>query len=139
MQQQQRPADQTPAQAEQQKRQQEQQEEARQSMLTRFLAPEARARLARIAVVKPEKARAVEDFLLASIKAGRIRGGTGAGGLVGEQDLIGLLEQAEAQEAKQHVVFQRKEAIDSDEDDLVVRSGAASFWKSRNDDDSDFD
>lgn len=36
----------------------------RQSMLAAVMTPEARERLARIAIVKPEKARSIEGFII---------------------------------------------------------------------------
>ncbi|KAL3626718.1 hypothetical protein CASFOL_029461 [Castilleja foliolosa] len=47
-------------------------EEQRQLMLTQILTSDARARLARIALVKPEKARGVEDVILRAAKMGQI-------------------------------------------------------------------
>ncbi|XP_028232419.1 DNA-binding protein DDB_G0278111-like isoform X2 [Glycine soja] len=47
-------------------------EERRQMMLSQILSAEARERLARIALVKPEKARGVEDFILRAAQMGQI-------------------------------------------------------------------
>ncbi|KAJ0959767.1 hypothetical protein J5N97_000545 [Dioscorea zingiberensis] len=47
-------------------------EERRQMMLSQILSSEARERLARIALVKPEKARGVEDVLLRAAQMGQI-------------------------------------------------------------------
>ena len=54
------------SQADQQKAAEEQkkQEEAREQMINQILSPEAKERLGRIKLVKPEKARNVEDMLI---------------------------------------------------------------------------
>lgn len=85
----------TPSPSEQQKdqQQQKQQEEIRQSHLARILTPEARTRLARLATVRAERARAVEEYLLQNAMAGRIRTA------VSEADLVQLLEQVDRQQS----------------------------------------
>lgn len=54
------------SQADQQKAAEEakKQEEMRESMISQILSPEAKERLGRIKLVKPEKARQVEDMLI---------------------------------------------------------------------------
>ncbi|EPS63630.1 hypothetical protein M569_11154, partial [Genlisea aurea] len=47
-------------------------EEQRQMILAQILTPEARQRLARIALVKPEKARGVEDVIIRAAQVGQI-------------------------------------------------------------------
>eukprot|EP01064_Diplonema_japonicum_P030984 TRINITY_DN5406_c2_g2_i1.p1 TRINITY_DN5406_c2_g2~~TRINITY_DN5406_c2_g2_i1.p1 ORF type:complete len:117 (+),score=40.74 TRINITY_DN5406_c2_g2_i1:54-404(+) len=62
--------------AEQQQKQQEQaqaQEEQRDATLRAILDSEARERLKRIAVVKPEKSRAIENYVIQSVKQGRMQ------------------------------------------------------------------
>ncbi|KAA0154468.1 hypothetical protein FNF27_07292 [Cafeteria roenbergensis] len=84
-------------------------EEQRRATLVAILSPEARARLQRVAMVKPEKARQVEEFLLRQRKPG--------GDKVPEGAIIRLLESIAEQEAKAaKVTVVRKMAID-DEDD----------------------
>ncbi|GFP94898.1 programmed cell death protein 5 [Phtheirospermum japonicum] len=71
-------------------------EEQRQLMLTQILTSEARARLARIALVKPDKARGVED--------------------VSEERLISLLEQINTQTTKEtKVTIKRRTSVLDDE------------------------
>ncbi|KAK8949036.1 hypothetical protein KSP39_PZI005682 [Platanthera zijinensis] len=70
-------------------------EERRQLMLTQVLSLQARERLARIALVKPDKARGVEDVILRAAQTGQI------GDKVSEERLISLLEQINTQTAKQ--------------------------------------
>ncbi|CAL2252137.1 unnamed protein product [Prunus armeniaca] len=47
-------------------------EEQRQMMLSQILSAEARERIARIALVKPEKAKGVEDVILRAAQMGQI-------------------------------------------------------------------
>ena len=62
-------------------------EARRGAALASALEPAARERLSRIAIVKPEKARALEESILRAARAGRVR-------RVSEQALIGMLENA---------------------------------------------
>lgn len=62
-------------------------EERRGAALASVLEPAARERLSRIAIVKPEKARALEESILRAAQAGRVH-------KVSEQALIGMLENA---------------------------------------------
>ena len=48
-------------------------EEQRAAMLGAVLRPDARERLSRIALVKPERARAIEDSILQNVQRGQIR------------------------------------------------------------------
>ncbi|XP_039800002.1 DNA-binding protein DDB_G0278111-like isoform X1 [Panicum virgatum] len=70
-------------------------EERRQMMLAQILSSEARERLSRIALVKPDKARGVEDVLLRAAQTG------GISEKVSEERLISLLEQINTQTTKQ--------------------------------------
>ncbi len=79
----------------QQKEKKEQQEEQRRQLLVQILAPDARERLARIHLVKPDKAMAAEDYLLMMAKSGRLRE------RVSEDMLIQFLEQVSKQEQSQ--------------------------------------
>ncbi|KAJ8449984.1 hypothetical protein Cgig2_029346 [Carnegiea gigantea] len=112
-------------------------EERRQMMLSQILSSEARERLqfngvvallvaneslnenhvlsvvavARIALVKPEKARGVEDVLLRAAQMGQIVE------KVSEERLITLLEQINTQTAKQtKVTIQRRRSVLEDDD-----------------------
>uniref|UniRef100_A0A0C9S163 TSA: Wollemia nobilis Ref_Wollemi_Transcript_26540_796 transcribed RNA sequence n=1 Tax=Wollemia nobilis TaxID=56998 RepID=A0A0C9S163_9CONI len=100
--------------AEQQQAQEEQRREAderRQLMLSQILSSQARERLARIALVKPEKARAVEDYLLRRAQMGQIIE------KVSEETLISLLEQFNEQTKKQtKVTIQRRRNVFDDDD-----------------------
>ncbi|RKP10202.1 programmed cell death protein 5-like protein [Thamnocephalis sphaerospora] len=93
-------------------RQQQQAEEMRRNMLTQILDNNARERLARISIVKPDKARAVEDLLLRMARGGALRG------KVTEQQLIELLENVNQQTQQQtKIVYNRRRAMESDDED----------------------
>nr|KJB68846.1 hypothetical protein B456_011G041300 [Gossypium raimondii] len=97
---------------EQQKAQEDAKREAderRQMMLSQILSSEARERLARIALVKPEKARGVEDVLLRAAQTGQIAE------KVSEERLISLLEQINTQTTKQTKVTRRRSVLDDDD------------------------
>uniref|UniRef100_A0A2P2K357 DNA-binding protein DDB_G0278111 isoform X2 n=1 Tax=Rhizophora mucronata TaxID=61149 RepID=A0A2P2K357_RHIMU len=100
--------------AEQQKAQEDSKREAeerRQMMLSQILTSEARERLARIALVKPEKARRVEDVILRAAQVGQIVE------KVSEERLISLLEQINTQTTKQtKVTIQRRRSVLDDDD-----------------------
>ncbi|XP_010916118.1 uncharacterized protein [Elaeis guineensis] len=86
-------------------------EERRQLMLSQILSAQARERLARIALVKPEKARGVEDVLLRSAQMGQITE------KVSEERFISLLEQINIQTSKQtKVTIQRRRSVLEDDD-----------------------
>ncbi|PON41727.1 PDCD5-related protein [Parasponia andersonii] len=86
-------------------------EERRQLMLSQILSAEARERIARIALVKPEKARGVEDVLLRAAQMGQIVE------KVSEEKLISLLEQINNQTTKQtRVTIQRRRSVLEDDD-----------------------
>ncbi|CAN6975342.1 unnamed protein product, partial [Brassica rapa subsp. trilocularis] len=70
-------------------------DERRQMMLSQILSSQARERIARIALVKPEKARGVEDVILRAAQMGQIVE------KVSEERLITLLEQINSQTSKQ--------------------------------------
>ncbi|KAK9811763.1 hypothetical protein WJX72_009653 [[Myrmecia] bisecta] len=98
---------------EQKEEQQRAQEEQRQTMLISILQPQARERLARIALVKPEKARGVENILLQMAQRGQIVE------KVSEERLISLLEQINEQQAtKTKVTIQRRRPTFDDDDDF---------------------
>ena len=87
-------------------------------MLTQILTPEARDRLHRISLVKPDRARYLEDSLIQAVRSGQLRGGSGPSGQINEADLIGMLEELGEQEEKRKtkIVFQRRREFDSDSD-----------------------
>ena len=103
--------------AEQAKKQQEamkRQEEAKNGMLSQILDQSARARLNSIALVKPEKAKAIENMLIQMARSGQLQG------KLSEQPLISLIEkvnsQIESQKSKV-TIERRRYAMDSDDED----------------------
>ncbi|KFM24666.1 Programmed cell death protein 5, partial [Auxenochlorella protothecoides] len=98
--------------AEEQQAAQEAQEAAddqRRGMLAAILQPSARERLARISLVKPDKARSIEDLILNAARRGQIQQ------KVSEDRLIELLEQVNEQtQQKTTVTIQRRRAFDDD-------------------------
>jgi len=96
------------AQQEQKKRQQEEQLRL---IMAQVLTSEARERLNRIRVVKPEKARQVEEIILRNAQMGRL------GGHVDEDKLKQLLEQIRDKESENRtkITFRRRTYFD-DED-----------------------
>ncbi|KMZ57238.1 putative Programmed cell death protein, putative (Dna-binding apoptosis-relatedprotein, putative) [Zostera marina] len=85
-------------------------EERRQMMLNQILSSESRERLARIALVKPEKAKGVEDIVIRSAQMGQITE------KVSEERLISLIEQINTQTTKQtKVTIQRRRSVLDDD------------------------
>ncbi|GIL72156.1 hypothetical protein Vretimale_461 [Volvox reticuliferus] len=79
-------------------------EEQRRTMLAACMTNEARERLARIAIVKPEKARGVENMILAAAQRGALSA------KVSEERLVQLLEQVNEREgaSKPKITIQRR-------------------------------
>jgi len=84
-------------------------EERRAALIQQVLTPEARERLSRIHLVKPEKARAVEDMILRAAQSGQL------GGMVDEQNLISLLGQLSKNTTQPKITIQRKKRFDEDD------------------------
>ncbi|KAJ8295876.1 hypothetical protein OF846_001215 [Rhodotorula toruloides] len=70
-------------------------DERRRTMMSQILSSEARERLSRIALVKPERAKSIEQLLMRMAQSGQIRG------KVSEDQLIDVLDQVEAMERGQ--------------------------------------
>ncbi|KPP57633.1 hypothetical protein Z043_124622 [Scleropages formosus] len=84
----------------------------RNTILAQVLDQSARARLSNLALVKPEKAKAVENYLIQMAQFGQL------GGKISESGLIEILEKVSQQtEKKTTVKFNRRRVMDSDEDD----------------------
>ncbi|ERT00086.1 hypothetical protein HMPREF1624_03455 [Sporothrix schenckii ATCC 58251] len=105
---------------EQRQKQQQQQKEARQNLLNQILEPDAADRLARIRLVKEERASAVEDRLLMLAQSGQLRG------KVSEDQLKDMLTRlSAAEDAKRgtsssagRIVVDRRTKGGFDDDDL---------------------
>ncbi|KAK6522052.1 hypothetical protein TWF281_002621 [Arthrobotrys megalospora] len=102
-------------QADQQGAQREAEAEARKSMLSQILTPEANDRLGRIALVKADRARDLENRLIMMARSGQIRQ------RITDTELRGMLESVSGAEGKKEegkVVFRRRGGgFDDDEDD----------------------
>ncbi|XP_027015148.1 programmed cell death protein 5 isoform X2 [Tachysurus fulvidraco] len=86
--------------------------EMRNTILAQVLDQSARARLSNLALVKPEKAKAVENYLIQMAQYGQL------GGKISESGLIDILEKVSQQtEKKITVKFNRRRVMDSDEDE----------------------
>ncbi|KAF4091828.1 hypothetical protein AMELA_G00041560 [Ameiurus melas] len=86
--------------------------EMRNTILAQVLDQSARARLSNLALVKPDKAKAVENYLIQMARMGQL------GGKISESGLIEILEKVSQQtEKKTTVKFNRQRVMDSDEDD----------------------
>lgn len=68
--------------------------------------------MARISLVKPEKARAIEDMIISAARRG------GLSGKVTEERLVDLLEQVSDQSTGKatKITIQRRKAFDDDDD-----------------------
>lgn len=86
--------------------------EMRNSILAQVLDQSARARLSNLALVKPDKANAVENYLIQMARFGKL------GGKITESGLIEILEKVSQQtEKKTTVTFNRRRVMDSDDED----------------------
>ncbi|XP_038557664.1 programmed cell death protein 5 [Micropterus salmoides] len=84
----------------------------RNSILAQVLDQSARARLSNLALVKPEKANAVENYLIQMARFGKL------GGKISETGLIEILEKVSQQTDKKTTVkFNRRKVMDSDDED----------------------
>jgi len=98
-----------PQEAQQREAMKKEQEERRQAILQAVLTADARERLSRVALVKAEKARGVEDLIIRAAQSGQL------GGKVDEARLISLLEQLSEKEQKTKITFKRR-GVDDDDD-----------------------
>ncbi|KAJ8661536.1 hypothetical protein O0I10_002803 [Lichtheimia ornata] len=91
----------------------EQMEEMRRTMLYQILDNSARERLARIHMVKADKARAVEDLLLRLAQSNQLRNKVSEQQLI---DLLGQINQQEPSASQTRIVYNRRR-FDDDSDD----------------------
>jgi len=94
------------------------QEAQREAILDQVLEPAAHARIGRMKLVRPEKARAVEDSLIRAATTGQLKS------KVSEEQLIAMLEQIggggddkESGTKKKGITIQRRKGFDEDDDD----------------------
>ena len=69
-------------------------------MLAQILSPEARERLARIRIVKEDKARGVEEMLIRMAQTGQIRGKVSESALI---DILGQVNESVASSASSKI------------------------------------
>ena len=114
------------AQAQQQQQQQRQQQQ--QLLIASLLTAPARERLARIHLVKPEKANHVEQVCLYHMKMGRFSAAPGPNAKkIDEQVLIQILDSLDAEEHQERtaaggdqvdkIIIARRKQLPDDEDD----------------------
>eukprot|EP00316_Scyphosphaera_apsteinii_P025810 CAMPEP_0119335176 /NCGR_PEP_ID=MMETSP1333-20130426/88917_1 /TAXON_ID=418940 /ORGANISM="Scyphosphaera apsteinii, Strain RCC1455" /LENGTH=134 /DNA_ID=CAMNT_0007345657 /DNA_START=20 /DNA_END=424 /DNA_ORIENTATION=- len=104
------PTQQNAAAAQQQKAEQE---EARKEMLSQLLAPDAKERLSRISLVKPEKAKKLEEMVIQMARSGRLQK------QLSDAQLKHMLEQisgGEDETKRNQIQFDRKRYDDDDSD-----------------------
>ncbi|KAJ3056675.1 hypothetical protein HK102_011162, partial [Quaeritorhiza haematococci] len=83
--------------------------------LVQILNNDARERLSRIAIVKPDKARAVEDMLIRMAQTGQVRE------KIGERQLVDMLEQiSQTTKTETTIKFNRRRSDSDDEDDWGI-------------------
>jgi len=83
-------------------------DERRRQILSQLLTPEARERVARIGLVKPDKARRVEDMIIGAAQSGQLRG------KVDEANLISLLDQISKKQKHTTITYQRRKWNEDD-------------------------
>ncbi|KDO24550.1 hypothetical protein SPRG_10365 [Saprolegnia parasitica CBS 223.65] len=98
-------------QAEQMRKQEN--EEMKKQILTSLMTPAAKERLSRIAIVKPEKAHALEDLIIQMAQRGQLPG------QIDEAKFIELLNRTGAAEEQQRtkVTMKRRTYFSDEEDD----------------------
>ncbi|KAI9351291.1 PDCD5-related protein [Obelidium mucronatum] len=94
-----------------------QMEEMRRTMLIQLLDNSARERLARISMVKQEKARAVEDLLIRMAQSGQLRGKINENMLI---DLLGQLNEQQSAKVESKIKITRRNVADSDDDEDLL-------------------
>lgn len=85
------------------------------SVLGRVLETEARERLSRVRIVRPDRAQAVENYILKLYSMGQIRQ------KLTEKDVVQILDgiSRDTQQKQQtKITFDRKNVLDDDDDDL---------------------
>jgi len=86
--------------------------EQKKVMLDQIMTTEARERLSNIALVKPDKARALEDMLIGAAQQGKL------GGKVTKEQFVQMLEGvSDKMEKKTKVTIQRRKGFDESDDD----------------------
>ena len=103
------------------KQKQQEQEGQRQEMLTRLMAPEAKERLNRISLVKPDKARKLEDMVLMMAQRNQLREALSDSQL--KQMLEQISDSGAGGETRSTVVIDRRRMANDDSDSDVSLDG----------------
>mmetsp|Transcript_10177 Transcript_10177/g.23929 ORF Transcript_10177/g.23929 Transcript_10177/m.23929 type:complete len:135 (-) Transcript_10177:190-594(-) len=107
----------TPQDAQNANKKKQEQEGQRQDMLTRMMAPEAKERLNRISLVKPDTARKLEDMVLMMAQRNQLREA------LTDAQLKQMLEQISDNGAAPDVVIDRRRMANDDSDSDVSLDG----------------
>lgn len=89
-------------------------DDAKLSMLSQVLETSARERLSRVRIVRPDRADAVEQYIIKLFSMGSVNR------KLGEKDIVEILDGISRDEQKQthgKIVFDRKNTIDAEEED----------------------
>lgn len=99
---------------------QDAEQEMRTSLMSQILEASARERLSRVEMVRPERARQVEELLIRMAQSNQLRG------RVSEPQLVQLLDQISAQEdrSRAKIVYNRRDS--DDDDDFGINSNYTS-------------
>lgn len=84
------------------------------AILGKVLETEARERLSRVRIVRPDRAQAVENYILKLYSIGQIRQ------KLGEKDIVEILDglsRDSQQKLQSKIVYNRKQTLDDDDDD----------------------
>ncbi|KAG5420622.1 hypothetical protein I9W82_002503 [Candida metapsilosis] len=84
------------------------------AILGKVLETEARERLSRVRIVRPDRAQAVENYILKLYSIGQIRQ------KLGEKDIVEILDglsRDSQQKSQSKIVYNRKQTLDDDDDD----------------------
>eukprot|EP01027_Heterolobosea_sp_BB2_P000732 GEZU01001072.1.p1 GENE.GEZU01001072.1~~GEZU01001072.1.p1 ORF type:complete len:144 (-),score=37.61 GEZU01001072.1:21-395(-) len=95
--------------AQQQEERRRAMEEQRKHILSQILTNDARERLSRVALVKPERARQVEDLIIRMAQTGQIRSE------IDEDRVKELLEQFNEKQKKETKITIKRRAFDDDD------------------------
>lgn len=92
------------------------QDEVKSSMLSQLLEVEARERLSRVRIVRPERADSVEQYIMKLYQMGQITR------KLSEKDIVEILDgisrDQQVNNAKSEIVFDRRQNVDDDDDDF---------------------
>lgn len=111
------------------------QQDMRTSLMSQILEGAARERLSRVEMVRPERARQVEELLIRMAQSNQLRG------KVSEPQLVQLLDQISAQEdrSRAKIVYNRRDSDDEFDLDASTQKEQPNAHNEEEDDDDFFD